>query len=223
MFLLLYDCKIFKPTLLFQMAEDYHGYCAYLFDHGKVTDYNGEKVKLVYGIPFRMTGPCVLHCTTLQVLDRVRPHLLHLIQKYGARDREKITHRERKEVAIPLGPVVGLLRFILPSLPTDAPLPRRASLTPVTANLLVSASVSIEDMHGLTLWHYCYLQWLLHNLGFCLKEMVMNFTVVHCTLEEEERVRHEMQVPITTPYFQFNLHNPSTVIENMSVHEFVFE
>ena len=178
------------------MVDLYHGYCNYLFEHGRVTEYKGMQVKLMYGVPFRMEAACVLHSTTFHMLELIKPQLLHLIQKYGSRDVDTIKHREGKEVALLLGPVVGLLRFILPSCPTDGPAPRRQSLSYVTANFLVSSDVSIEQMHGLLLWHYCYVDWLLQGLGFSLKQLVMNFTVVHCTFEEEARVRLEMEEPI---------------------------
>lgn len=159
-------------------AFQYKEWCLYLFEHGKVQQVNTplKEIKYMFGVPLRLKSPYILTPETPAVLDVIQEELQSMKTRWGPVHGLNLMSRANSEFKFDRD--VAQASFVGGS--------------EVIVSILVSQCKSVTKVHATSLLYASYWDWLCKQKDLVLVQLILAFSVVYTTKEEEVRVREQL-------------------------------
>lgn len=161
-------------------ASQYKQWCHYLFEHGKVQQVSSHHkvIKYIFGLPLRLSSSGVPNLTqeSPAILEAFTQDVKSLKELWGP--VHGLNLNNRNNVDFRLNKDVAQVTFV--------------GKTHVSVSILVSQGKNLTKVHATTLLYSTYLNWLFEEQKLILKELVIVFSVVYTTEEEETHIREQL-------------------------------
>ena len=144
-----------------------------MFEHGKVSD----NIKHIFGLPLRLSSgvPTLTH-ESPAILEALDPELKSLKELWGP--VHGLNLNSRTNIDLRLNKDVAQVTFI--------------GKTHASVSILVGQSKTLTRVHSTTLLYSSYVKWLFEQQNLILTELILIFSVVFTTEEEEANIREQL-------------------------------